>query len=120
VADQAERPLGRGTKAERLAVDDRIAGIFHGTESGCMGCAMWSGLALGSTETYLGAELGAVRTSPELDVDQRLRAAIDEHRGSGAGLGTLDMGCGFDCSDGSGSSGPARCVGLPMGCRYDC
>jgi hypothetical protein len=120
VADQAELPLGRGKKAERFAVDDRVAEMFHGAESGYMGCAMRSGLALGSTETYPGDEVGAVRTSPELGVDQRLLAAAVEREGSGAGLGTLDMGCGFGCSGGSGSSDPARCAGLPMGYRYGC
>ena len=71
MVDQAELPLGRGKKAERFAVDGTVAGMFHGAgaEFACRGCVMRSGFALGSTETYPGAEVGAVRTSLGLDVD---------------------------------------------------
>ena len=112
MADLAELPLDRSRKAEKSVVDGRVVGKFHGSENARMDCEILFGLALGSMETCLGAEVGAVRTSPEPDVGRKLQAAVVERTGSGSELGTLDMGCG------SGNSGLAP--GLPMDCRDGC
>jgi hypothetical protein len=57
-----------------------------------------------------------VRTGLGVDAGCMFPGAAVEHRGFGAGLGKPDTGCD------SGSSGLARCAGLPkgLGCRDGC
>jgi hypothetical protein len=108
-----ELPLGRGKKAEKSAVDGRAVGVSHRAANACMGCAMRSGLALGSMETYPGAELG-VRKSLGADAGCMFPGAAVERRGFEAGLGALGMGCD------SGSFGLVRRALPPKDCRDGC
>ena len=126
MAGPAESHPGQRTKTDRykadwhekIAADHTVDRNSHWAALAYMGCEMEPGLALGSMGTYLGVEVGIVRTVPEegvglMGLEVAAESMCSELGFAEAGFGTLDT----DCD--SGSSGLVDCAGPPMDCRCD-